>query len=153
MRIEEFEDLVDRLGEDISQWPDQFRKAGEALLSTSAEARAIVAEARRLRAAFSRTDSMQPPPDLADRIVLQARAVDRAAPRSAPSAVGWGFAPLNARLQLLLRPSILLPLCFAVGLMLGLYPLQSSGEGASQIEPPAFFQACCGGNWGLRRDD
>lgn len=150
MKIEEFEDLVDRLGEDISRWPEQFRKVGEALLATSAEAREIVREASLLRRALSRDDSARSPAGLADRIVGQARS-DGAVPQFAFSAVKHYFAFWDSRFPLWSRPSVLLPLCFAIGLMIGLFSAHSSSRGTSQIDPPAFFQGCCG-NWSVGRD-
>jgi hypothetical protein len=49
------------------------------------------------------------------------------------------------------RPTIVLPLCFVLGLMFGLVPLHGS-KAISHIEVPTFFEVCCG-NWSAGRDD
>ena len=46
---EEFQDLVDRFGEEPSSWPTELREPAEELIDASEEARAIIAQARRLR--------------------------------------------------------------------------------------------------------
>ncbi|MES1148372.1 MAG: hypothetical protein ABUL53_04245, partial [Bradyrhizobium guangdongense] len=53
MDVTEFEDLIDRLGEDVSRWPDDRRLPAEQLLSQSSEAQALLAQARELRAALA----------------------------------------------------------------------------------------------------
>ena len=147
MDIEEFEDLVDRLGEDLTKWPVAARQAGEALLIELREARDILEESRALRQAFSPRETDRAPPDLADRIVR--RALSPAGhPSMAPAQVNCPAAV--ARFQF--AAALLLPLCFAAGFVLSLVPI-GSRTSDSQIEVPAFFQACCGGGWNVRRDD
>lgn len=63
-----FEDLIDRLGEDLSRWPSDQRIAAEQLLATSAAARNLHEEARVLRQALS-GPKVSAPAGLADRIV------------------------------------------------------------------------------------
>src|ERR1700751_6435439 len=53
MDVAMFEDLIDRLGEDLSRWPSDQRLAAEQLLATSAVARTLHQEARVLRKALS----------------------------------------------------------------------------------------------------
>ena len=53
MNIADFEDLLDRLGEDISGWPVPQQQAAAELLQSSAEARAALAQGRLLRRALS----------------------------------------------------------------------------------------------------
>jgi hypothetical protein len=72
MDIAEFEDLIDRLGEDLSIWPDGSRLAAEELLASSVEAQALHARARALRQALT-TPPVRAPVGLADRIVAAAR--------------------------------------------------------------------------------
>lgn len=71
MDVREFEDLIDRLGEDISGWPDVQRQAAVELLSSSSEASALLAEARTLREALS-APPVRAPVGLADRIFAAA---------------------------------------------------------------------------------
>src|SRR5579883_1160048 len=53
MDVAMFEDLIDRLGEDLSRWPDDQRLAAEQLLATSVAARTLHEEACVLRKALS----------------------------------------------------------------------------------------------------
>jgi hypothetical protein len=72
---EELQDLVDRFGEDSSAWPNELREPAEELIDECAEARDIIAQARRLR---SQLRSMGPkaPSCIVDRIVGVALDVD-----------------------------------------------------------------------------
>jgi hypothetical protein len=127
MRIEEFEDLLDRHGEDLSVWPVLDRDSGLALLRCSQEARDLVEEARSLRHAF-RTDSPPPatPPDLANRVV--ARAIQSQA---------------MARRGGLPRSALILSLCFVAGFALSLIPQTAGNSGAQnsgvQVDLPAVL--------------
>ena len=67
-----FQDLVDRLGEDLRLWPDPDRAAGEALLRHSATARTILATAVALRETFDATATVKAPAGLAARIIALA---------------------------------------------------------------------------------
>jgi hypothetical protein len=71
MNISEFEDLIDRLGEDISTWPDVQRQAATRLLASSPETVALLAQARALREALS-APPVRAPAGLADRIFAAA---------------------------------------------------------------------------------
>jgi hypothetical protein len=66
-----FEDLIDRLGEDLSRWPSDQRLAAEQLLATSAAARTLYEEARMLRKALNAAP-VGAPAGLADRIAAAA---------------------------------------------------------------------------------
>lgn len=83
MDVTEFEDLIDRLGEDLSRWPDDRRLLAEQLLSQSTEAQALLAQARELRAALA-APPVRAPAGLADRIVAAAtkRSADAAEART-----------------------------------------------------------------------
>ncbi|MBR0717092.1 hypothetical protein [Bradyrhizobium liaoningense] len=71
MDVTEFEDLIDRLGEDLARWPDDRRLPAEQLLSRSTEAQALLAQARALREALAAPPA-RAPAGLADRIVAAA---------------------------------------------------------------------------------
>jgi hypothetical protein len=71
MDVTEFEDLIDRLGEDMSCWPDAERRAAAILLASSLEARALMEEVRALRAALA-APAVRAPAGLVDRIVAAA---------------------------------------------------------------------------------
>ena len=66
-----FEELIGRLGEDLSRWPDDQRLAAEQLLATSAAARTLHEEARVLREVLTGSQ-ITAPPGLAERIAAAA---------------------------------------------------------------------------------
>ncbi len=139
MGVVEFEDWLDRLGDDVSKWPDPQRLAAQALLARSAEARALLAEAKILRAALQ-APAVKAPAGLADRIIRQAV-------RPTPSPVAQKSIPDNktpvwARLSGLVPASyrssaVLLPLCFVVGLLVGLFNSPEEVDG-SQLDLPSY---------------
>jgi hypothetical protein len=83
MDVTEFEELIDRLGEDLSLWPDDRRLPAEALLARSSAAQALLEEARTLRLALA-APPVRAPKGLADRIVAAAAKTkgDTAEPRT-----------------------------------------------------------------------
>ena len=72
MKFEEFEDHLDRFGEDLTVWPPSAREAGIELLRDSAEAREIMEEAQALRRAMAAVAPVRAPAGLADRVVAEA---------------------------------------------------------------------------------
>jgi hypothetical protein len=72
---EELQDLVDRFGEDPTAWPSEFRDTAIGLIDASAEARDIIAQARRLRQQL-RNMGPKAPSCIVDRIVSVALDVD-----------------------------------------------------------------------------
>lgn len=83
MDVADFQDLLDRLGDDLSLWPNQQRHDAESLLSASEEARIALAEAASLRQMLS-SPPVAAPAGLIDRIMQRVR-TDAADPSSAPS--------------------------------------------------------------------
>ncbi|WP_315705556.1 MULTISPECIES: hypothetical protein [unclassified Bradyrhizobium] len=79
MDVREFEDLIDRLGEDVSCWPEGQRQIAAELLASSPEARALLEEARALRQALS-SPAVRAPAGLADRIVAAAGRLEAVTP-------------------------------------------------------------------------
>jgi hypothetical protein len=71
MDVGEFQDLIDRWGEDISRWPDPARSAATDLVTCSAEANTLLENARMLRRALSAPPVLAPA-GLVDRIVIAA---------------------------------------------------------------------------------
>lgn len=71
MDVATFEDLIDRLGEDLSRWPDDQRLAAVQLLASSAEARTLYEEASAVRRALT-APPVRAPKGLLDRIVTAA---------------------------------------------------------------------------------
>ena len=65
---EQLQDLVDRFGEDPKAWPQEFRAPAEDLIDANAEAKAIIAQARRLRQQL-RNMGPKAPSCIVDRIV------------------------------------------------------------------------------------
>lgn len=83
MDVTEFEELIDRLGEDLSLWPGDRRLLAEELLAHSSAAQALLEEARILRQALA-SPAVRAPKGLADRIVAAAAKMkgDTAEPRT-----------------------------------------------------------------------
>jgi hypothetical protein len=83
MDVTEFEELIDRLGEDLSLWPDDRRLPAEELLAHSSAAQALIEEARAVRSALA-APPIRAPKGLADRIVAAAAKMkgDTAEPRT-----------------------------------------------------------------------
>ncbi len=74
MDVAGFEDLIDRLGEDLARWPDDLRHAAEVLLASSAEARLLLDDAQRIRGVLAAAP-VRAPSGLGDRIVAAARRI------------------------------------------------------------------------------
>lgn len=89
MDVTEFEELMDRLGEDISLWPDERRLPAEALLARSSDAQALLEEARILRRTLA-APPVRAPVGLADRIAAAAAKMksDTAEPRTEGETAG-----------------------------------------------------------------
>ncbi|WP_312022810.1 hypothetical protein [Bradyrhizobium sp. 2S1] len=117
MDVAIFEDLIDRLGEDLSRWPDDQRLAAVQLLASSAEARTLYEEASAVRRALA-APPVRAPKELVDRIVTaaaklpqetaQEMASEPAAPADQP---GDAQAPGDAAQQGKVLPALLLALC------------------------------------------
>jgi hypothetical protein len=75
MDVPEFEDLLGRHGGDLSNWPKDRQAAAEALLQSSKQARAALAEAERLRNALQ-SQPLRAPPGLVDRIMDKVRRLE-----------------------------------------------------------------------------
>lgn len=71
MDVTEFEELIERLGEDLSLWPDDRRLPAEELLKHSSSAQAVLEEMRALRQALAAAP-VRAPAGLADRIAAAA---------------------------------------------------------------------------------
>lgn len=125
MDIDDFEDKVDRLGEDVSAWPEPSRTQAQALLKVSAEAREVLAEAAVLRKALAPNPTIRAPESLTNRILAAARESE-ALPRTVPQvgssralrapASRWRAAVASV-LGHPLRPAIVLSACFLLGLV------------------------------------
>jgi hypothetical protein len=128
MDIAEFEELLDRLGEDVSRWPAPSRDAARVLLRRSTEARDLVARAQDMRRALAPPAAIRAPAGLAGRIVARAmeasppHQVRRDEPRSPP--------PVPPAPSFLLRPAVVFTLCFALGVTAGLLPTERQADAA-----------------------
>ena len=67
--IEDFQDSVDRWGADLATWPEPQRAAALTLLDQSPAARAVLAEARRLRDLARGAATVSAPRGLVQRIL------------------------------------------------------------------------------------
>jgi len=75
MDVPEFEDLLGRHGDDLSNWPTDRQAAAEALLKSSKQARAALAEAQRIRSVLQPTQ-VRAPAGLVDRIMGKVRRLE-----------------------------------------------------------------------------
>lgn len=138
MDIVEFEEWLDRLGDDISKWPHPQRDDAQILLATSQKARALFAEAKVLRSALV-TAPVKAPAGLADRIVAAA-AITPASVTEIPVPDremrnwirGAGFVTSSYR-----PPAIFLSLCFVIGLLIGLFNSPQEVDGF-QVDLPSY---------------
>ena len=117
MTIVEFEDLLDRLGDDLSQWPLPQQAAARELLSESEAARRLLQEAEALRRLMARPAAA--PPGLRDAIftqtIRQPAAADRPpAARIVSRSVPAWMVPSGRFVRL-----SLLSICFVVGFACG----------------------------------
>jgi hypothetical protein len=89
MDVTEFVELIDRLGEDLSRWPEDRRVPAQELLARSPAAQALLEEARTLRRALA-APTVRAPAGLADRIVAAAAKMkdDAAEPRTEGETAG-----------------------------------------------------------------
>lgn len=72
MNIADFQDLLDRLGEDVTAWPAPQQQAAADLLASSEQARALLEEARLLRRALAAAP-VRAPAGLTDRVMQAVR--------------------------------------------------------------------------------
>jgi hypothetical protein len=77
MTLAEFQDLLDRQGEDLSLWSAPQQQAAALLLESSEQARAARDEARQLRQALA-APPVRAPAGLTDRIMQRIRDTDAA---------------------------------------------------------------------------
>lgn len=77
MTLADFQDLLDRQGEDLSLWPQPQQQAAALLLESSEQARAALDEARQLRQALA-APPVRAPAGLTDRIMQRIRDTDAA---------------------------------------------------------------------------
>ena len=135
MNVAEFEDWLDRLGEDVSRWPESQRQAALALLRDSAEAQALLEESRALRRALA-APKLRAPAGLADRIAAQTTA---ARPVPAPVQKASLKAPPPRFAARIYRsfPAVALSLCFLLGLLVGVFSPSREAE-LDQIDFPAY---------------
>jgi len=128
MTLAEFEDLIERLGEDLATWPSEQAAKALELLEVSPEARAVRRKARALRRAFDAAPAPQASTALVDRILAQAAATPQAdsPPRAAAPSQPARKPPRRALRQM---PDVLalsfspawrlaLAACFAGGLLI-----------------------------------
>ncbi|ABD86439.1 hypothetical protein [Rhodopseudomonas palustris] len=81
--VADFQDLLDRLGEDLSSWPMPQREAAAALLRESDQARARLDEAKLLRRALA-AKPVRASAALTDRIMLAIQPAPPAADAAPP---------------------------------------------------------------------
>jgi hypothetical protein len=136
MNVADFEDLLDRLGEDMSSWPLPQREAAAVLLRSSNEARAVLDQAKLLRRALS-APPIRAGAGLADRIMQGiAPPLPKPVTRAAEPSRSWisGLASVISPPS----PGVILAVCFFIGICVGLYP-SLVPDRSSQIDFPDFL--------------
>jgi hypothetical protein len=73
-----FQDMLDRLGDDLKSWPADERDEAEVLLQASAQARRVFNEAKRLRAAFAELPKPLVPQDFLSRMLARIEILEQA---------------------------------------------------------------------------
>lgn len=121
MQIDEFEDLLDRHGDNLAIWPAAEREAASALLKVSDEARELLEDARSLRAMFGGQEAVAAPAALASRILADAR-------RTSPAAARFNW----------LRPTVMLAVCCVAGFGLSFVPSKDNAK-VVRVDLPALF--------------
>jgi hypothetical protein len=84
MDFAEFEDLLGRLGSDMSSWPADRRDQAALLLRSSEQARAALAEAELIRDAL-RSPPVLAPSGLLDRIMQKVQSSDKTPTGKSPA--------------------------------------------------------------------
>jgi hypothetical protein len=136
MNVADFEDLLDRLGDDMSIWPAPQQHSAADLLRWSDQARLVLDEARRLRRALS-ARPVRARAGLTDRIM---QAVPHADPKPAATPARLSR-PWNSGLVFLLSPhspGLILAVCFLIGIFVGLYP-SLLPDRSSRVDFPGFL--------------
>jgi hypothetical protein len=136
MNVAEFEDWLDRLGEDVSRWPESQRQAALALLKDSAEAQTLLEESRALRRALA-APKLRAPAGLADRIAAQATTAAQPVPAPVQKASLKAPPPRFAARIYRSFPAVALSLCFLLGLLVGAFSPIREAE-IDQIDFPAY---------------
>jgi hypothetical protein len=136
MNVADFEDLLDRLGDDMSIWPAPQQQSAADLLRSSDDARRVLDEARRLRRALSAAP-IRARAGLTDRIM---QAVPQTVPKPAatPAQLSRGWHRGLAFLASPHSPGLILAVCFLIGIFVGLYPSLLPDE-ASRTDFPGFL--------------
>ncbi|WP_205470532.1 hypothetical protein [Breoghania sp. L-A4] len=162
MRIEDFEDILDRRGSDLDTWSKKEAAAARALLEHSREARALLEESHALQQAFAPQAPVRAPAGLADRIVREALASSRARepitqtaatpPQPARFTAGSLVRSLARSLESLrdggaavfqtdtmLRPAAVLMVCFVSGMIASYANVDETSNVLSEVSLPTFF--------------
>jgi hypothetical protein len=136
MNVADFEDLLDRLGDDMSTWPAPQQRSAADLLRSSDHARLVLDEARRLRRALS-ARPVRARAGLTDRI-MQAVPQAAAKPAAAPAQRSRSWISGLAVLISPRSPGLILAVCFLIGIFVGLYPSLLPDQ-SSRLDFPSFL--------------
>lgn len=143
LSLQDFEDLLDRWGDDVASWPQPARLDAQALMAQDPRAVTLLAEVRRMRELLATPPAPRARPELAARILAAAAASPQSPPQpriaepDPPRLVGLVvWLP-----RFWLQPVLVLPLCFALGLLFGIHSVSERTTILSSDELPAFFLA------------
>jgi hypothetical protein len=136
MNVADFEDLLERLGDDMSTWPAPQQQSAAALLRSSDEARLVLDEATRLRRVLA-APPIRASAGLTDQIM---QAVSPAASEAAvtPARLSRRWPGVPAFLASPRSSGLILAVCFLIGIFAGLYPSLLPDE-TSRTDFPGFL--------------
>ena len=141
LSLQDFEDFLDRWGDDVASWPQPARRDAQALLAHDPRAGTLLAEARRIRELLAAQPAPRARPELAARILAAAAASPHSPPQIAEPDPSRLVGLVLWLPRFWLRPVLVLPLCFALGLLVGVHSVSGPATGLSSDELPAFFLA------------
>ena len=137
MMIWRFRRLIRAYGGDPLRWPDDRRRAAQALLERSDRARVLLAEARRLDAALSADKLPSADERLASLIVARATALPQERPQTATGGSGLGWS-----LPRLWPQAVGLAAAAVLGVVVGWTDLLPPGiGGGDEVDLTDFFDA------------
>jgi hypothetical protein len=136
MNVADFEDLLDRLGDDMSTWPAPLQQSAADLLRSSDQARLLLEQAKRLRQALS-APPVRATAGLTDRIMLSIPRAERE-PAAKPAQRSRPWYSALAFLVSQRAAKLALAVCFLIGIFVGLYPSLLPDQ-SSRIDFPSFL--------------
>lgn len=140
MRLKEFQDLLDRYGGDLFEWPPAIRVDALALLKSSVDAQRVLEETRRMESLLVEADMPEPSPEAIDRVMDRIRnqtpqVIGGAVPSGIPtekSKRSFMREMANELGCLVYRPAILFAAFSLIGVLVGVVDKFSADQSLQQ---------------------